>query len=103
VYEFIIRPEAEQDLAEAFAWYEEKRQGLGHDFLLHVHAGFRFLERDPLVFSGQYKEVRCYLIRRSPYKIFYRVEAQPDGFKLPLYQEVHRPYHYHLWGDKGVC
>ena len=76
MYEFIIRLEAEQDLAEAFLWYEEKRQGLGYDFLLHVHAGFRFLERDPLVFSGQYKEVRCYLIHRFPYKIFYRVEAQ---------------------------
>ena len=75
MYELIIRPEAERDLSEAFTWYEEKRQGLGHDFLLHVHAGFRFLERDPLVFPVIYKEARRYLIHRFPYKIFYRVEA----------------------------
>jgi plasmid stabilization system protein ParE len=76
VCELIVRPEAGRDLFEAFTWYEEKRQGLGHDFLLHVHAGFRFLERTPLVFPEHYKGVRCHLIKRFPYKIFYRVEAQ---------------------------
>lgn len=74
VYELIIRPEAEQDLAEAFAWYEDKRQGLGHDFLLQINAGFRLLERTPLVFAEQYKGIRRHLIKRFPYKAFYRVD-----------------------------
>ena len=30
----IVRPEAENDLKEAFSWYEDKRKGLGYDFLL---------------------------------------------------------------------
>jgi len=38
-YKLIIRPEAEVDLSEAFSWYEEKRKGLGHDFLLQIEAG----------------------------------------------------------------
>lgn len=75
-YELIIRPKAEQDLSEAFTWYEERRQGLGHDFLLQVNAGFRFLERNPLVFPEKYKSVRRHLIKRFPYKILYHVEAQ---------------------------
>jgi hypothetical protein len=29
----IIAPEAEQDLAEAYAWYEDRRIGLGEEFL----------------------------------------------------------------------
>jgi hypothetical protein len=29
----IITPEAEQDLAEAKAWYERRREGLGEDFV----------------------------------------------------------------------
>ena len=76
MYKLIVRLEAERDLFEAFTWYEEKRQGLGHDFLLHIHASFRFLERTPLIFSEYYKGVRCHLIKRFPYKIFYCVEAQ---------------------------
>lgn len=75
-YELVIRPEAEEDLSEVFNWYEERRYGLGHDFLLQVNAGFKFLERDPLVFKERYKEVRSYLIKRFPYKILYRVESQ---------------------------
>jgi hypothetical protein len=29
----VVLPEAEQDLAEAFTWYEEQRAGLGGAFL----------------------------------------------------------------------
>lgn len=37
-YPVVIRPEAEGDLRDAFSWYEDKRTGLGHDFLLQVDA-----------------------------------------------------------------
>ena len=30
--ELIIAPEAEQDVAEAYAWYEIQRSGLGEEF-----------------------------------------------------------------------
>ena len=39
----IIRPEAELDIREAFSWYEDKRTGLGYDFLLQVDAGINFI------------------------------------------------------------
>jgi toxin ParE1/3/4 len=75
-YKLIISPEAEEDLSEAFTWYEERRKGLGHDFLLQINAALRFLERNPLVFPEMYKGVRRHLIKRFPYKIFYLVERQ---------------------------
>lgn len=31
-----LRPEAERDLADAAAWHEEQRQGLGDEFLDEV-------------------------------------------------------------------
>lgn len=73
-FNLIVRPEAEQDLSEAFHWYEKQRTGLGHDLLLQVDAGFRFLERTPLVFPKIYREIRRHLIKRFPYKIFYLME-----------------------------
>jgi len=42
-YRVVIRSDAENDLKQAFSWYEEKRQGLGYDFLLQIDAGLRFI------------------------------------------------------------
>jgi plasmid stabilization system protein ParE len=73
-YRVIIRPEAESDLQGAFSWYEGKRLGLGHGFLLQVDAGIRFIERNPEVYSSGYKGIRRQIIKRFPYKIIYLVE-----------------------------
>ena len=75
-YIVIIRPEAEDDLKSAFSWYEDKRQGLGHDFLLQVEAGLRLIERNPKICPPEYKGTRKYLIKRFPYKVIYLLEKQ---------------------------
>ena len=75
-YRVIIRPETEIDLKDAFSWYEDKRKGLGYDFLLQVDAGLRFIERNPKIFPDEYKETRKHLIKRFPYKIIYLVEKE---------------------------
>ena len=69
-------PEAENDLKETFSWYEDKRVGLGHDFLLQVDAGLRFIERNPEISPPKYLKARKYLIKRFPYKIIYLVEKE---------------------------
>ncbi len=74
-YRLVVTPEAEDDLGEIFTWYETHRAGLGHEFLLQVDAGFRFIERSPATFAEQYRGVRRYLLRRFPYKVFYHVEG----------------------------
>ncbi len=73
-YSVIIRPEAEADLAGAFSWYEDKRPGLGYDFLLQVEAGLKFIERMPETHPIGYKGTRKHLIKRFPYKIVYILE-----------------------------
>ncbi len=72
-YRLIVRPEAEEDLLEGFVWYENQRKGLGYDFLLQVEGGFRFIEKNPLIHPEIYRRVRRHLIKRFPYKIFYRI------------------------------
>ncbi len=69
-------PEAEDDLKEAFSWYEDRRKGLGYDFLLQVDAGLRFIKRNPEIFKPEYKGARKHIIKRFPYKIIYIVEKQ---------------------------
>jgi len=75
-HRLIIRPEAENDLKEAFCWYEDKRPGLGHDFLLQVDAALSFIKRNPEIFPAEYKGTRKHLIKRFPYKIIYLVEKE---------------------------
>jgi plasmid stabilization system protein ParE len=75
-YRLIIRPEAEDDLKEAYSWYEDKRQGLGHDFLLHVAAGLNFIKRSPNIHPIEYRGTRKHLIKRFPYKIVFLVEKE---------------------------
>ena len=75
-YKVIVRPEAEDDLKEAFSWYEDNRTGLGHDFLMQVDAGINFIKRNPDVHPIEYKGTKKHLIKRFPYKIIYLVEEE---------------------------
>jgi len=75
-YSVIIRPDAEVDLADAFSWYEEKRRGLGYDFLLQVEAGLKIIERSPEIHPVGYKGTRKHLIKRFPYKVIYTIEHE---------------------------
>ena len=43
--EFIVRPEAEAELAEAFEWYESRIPGLGLDFIGEVDNLFNSILR----------------------------------------------------------
>ena len=75
-YRVIVRPEAEHDLKQAFSWYEDKRIGLGYDFLLQVDAGINFISRNPKIHPIEYKETRKHLVKRFPYKIIYLAEEE---------------------------
>jgi plasmid stabilization system protein ParE len=68
---FIVRPEAEAEIAEAFDWYENRVPGLGSDFLLCVDAVFSAILRSPQQFPQVHKIVRRALTRRFPYEVFF--------------------------------
>ena len=69
--QFLIRPEAEAEIAEAFNWYEDQVVGLGEAFLLCLDAAFSAIVRNPLQFPRVHSIVRCALMRRFPYEIFF--------------------------------
>jgi hypothetical protein len=50
--EFIVRPEAEDDITEAAVWYERQSPGLGWDFTRTVDAWLAEVSRNPLRFPG---------------------------------------------------
>ena len=70
----IIRPEAEADIEEAQAWYEQQREGLGDRFLQTVEDCLRVIREHPLAFQIVHKRVRRNLLSRFPYAILYTVK-----------------------------
>ncbi len=73
-YRVKMLPEAEAEVAEAYAWYQEQRLGLGDEFLLSLEAVLGLLSRTPLMFGETYKNGRKALLRRFPYVVVYLVD-----------------------------
>ena len=69
--ELIVAPEAEQDIAEAYGWYEGQRVGLGEDFLSCVDACIQSILRNPELRRVVHENYRRGLVRRFPYAVFY--------------------------------
>jgi plasmid stabilization system protein ParE len=69
--ELIVAPEAEQDLAEAYGWYEARRIGLGEEFVSSVDACIEAIRRTPEMHALVHENYRRGLMRRFPYAVFY--------------------------------
>ena len=69
--ELIIAPEAEKDVDEAYAWYEERRVGLGEELLSCIDACIEEVCRTPEIYTAIHESYRRALVRRFPYAVFY--------------------------------
>ena len=69
----IVRPEAESDMEEVQAWYDQQRTGLGADFLLCVEETLDRIVRNPEMYGILHRDIRRAFVRRFPYGVFYRI------------------------------
>lgn len=67
----LFRPEAEQELLDAQAWYESKALGLGYEFARAADAAVASAIRNPLGHLRIEKEFRRLLFRKFPYMLIY--------------------------------
>jgi plasmid stabilization system protein ParE len=72
----LLAPEAQADLAEAYAWYESQRGGLGSEFLAEVAVVLQRIEQMPGAHPIIRGQTRRALVRRFPYAVFYVLD--PD-------------------------
>ena len=87
---------AELDITHAFLDYEEKRDGLGHDFLLCVEDSLARIEKHPLHYQTAYKNLRRVLVRRFPYSVFYFI----DENTVIVTAVFHVKGDPELWGER---
>ena len=78
-YYLILTTETQNDLREGFLWYEEKRAGLGIDFMLSIEATLHSVERNPLAYSlapTHIPNIRRAVVAKFSYLIFYTIVQQ---------------------------
>src|SRR5580658_7091607 len=85
--DFILLPEAEQDVAQSYAWYEEQEPGLGEEFLRCVDACILSIRRNPKLHVIAHETYRRALVRRFPYTIFYEYEERRK--RIVIYSVFH--------------
>ncbi|MGP8199665.1 MAG: type II toxin-antitoxin system RelE/ParE family toxin [Limisphaerales bacterium] len=70
-----FRPEVEQDMAEAAAWYESRQPGLGTEFIEEVIQVWDALAENPFLNSRRHptKNMRWRYPDRFPYRVIYEV------------------------------
>jgi len=81
----IYTPEAEQDVVEAYSWYEAREPGLGEDFLRCVEACLFTVQRHPKLYPIVVDEFRRALVRRFPFEVFY----EEAGDCITVYSVFH--------------
>ena len=81
----IFTPEADDDVAGSYDWYESQEPGLGEDFLRSVEACVSGIQRHPEMCPAAIDEFRRAPIRRFPFEIFY----ESIGDSITIYSVFH--------------
>ena len=84
-----VRPEAEADLRTAFAGYEERRPGLGREFLDAIGDTLARVATLPRQFPIVHQDVHRALSKRFPFAVFFVLELDVAVVLAILPQAAH--------------
>jgi len=71
-----FRPDAETDVADAAAWYEIQRAGLGAEFLDEILSTCSSIAENPEIYPLVHRKARRVIIHKFPFGIYYRIEGR---------------------------
>jgi len=70
----VYGPHVQDDVDEAYAWYEQQRAGLGEDYLGSVRETLNLIATNAKGYGVVHRRIRAATVRRFPYVIYYRIE-----------------------------
>ena len=68
----VLRPEAQAEFDEVCDWYEQRRPGLGVDFVAQIQEVFDWISTTPELYAQIFRDVRRAVVRCFPYPVFYK-------------------------------
>jgi toxin ParE1/3/4 len=90
---FAIHADAEAELREAIAWYEERRTGLGREFRLEFEAALGRVRENPQMYADEGDGVHYCPLRRFPYTLVY-LELGEEVWVVALAHQRRRPRYW---------
>ena len=91
-----IHDEAALDLRLAARWYDERRHGLGAELVLAIDAAIARIIEAPRRWPLFASDTRRCILRRFPYNVIYRVDADSIHI-LAIAHHNRRPVY---WGPR---
>ena len=70
-----FRPEVEDDIVAAAAWYDDKRPGLGDEFLCEYLAAITRIRENPLLFAVAANGLRPCRLKRFSYIVHFDLDG----------------------------
>jgi hypothetical protein len=92
---FDFHPEAETELLEAIAYYENCAPGLGEDFSLEVYSTVRNILSYPHAWPIVENDVHRCLTSRFPYGVLYSIESDCVYILAVMHLHRHPDYWKH--------
>jgi toxin ParE1/3/4 len=93
----ILRKEAEEDIQQAFDWYESQRSGLGSTYLAELEQVLEHIQEQPQRYPPVQNSLRRALCRRFPYAIYY-LHQDSRVTVLAVMHQMRHPMH---WQNRG--
>jgi toxin ParE1/3/4 len=90
-------PDAEREVLESAAFYNQRVPGLGADFLDEIDVAVEKIVRDPDRFPVVEHDVRRCRATRFPYSIYFR--RVPDGIRILVV--IHHNRRPDYWKGRG--
>ena len=76
LYDVVFTPEAEEDIANGYAWYSEYSQASANAWWLRVLDSINYVGRSPLSPKIWRDDLRLWKVKQSKYSVIYRVQDQ---------------------------
>ena len=71
----VLKPLAQAEVSEAFAWYAQPHINMGDAFLAELEHTSGFLTGNPYLYTKAEGDMRCAHLSRFPYSLFYVVDG----------------------------
>jgi plasmid stabilization system protein ParE len=84
--DYLISPEARDDIDDAHEWYEAQSTGRGDAFLVELTEMISQLRDTPEMYGRVRGEVRAALLPTSQFIVYYRIE--PDRIRVLAVQHA---------------
>lgn len=93
----VFRHAARAEFDAAALWYEARRPGLGTQFVSEINRAVELAATQPERFPLKHKQIRCVIVRRFPYSVFFR----PETHRIVVLAVFHARRDPMIWQTRG--